>query len=105
MALFSTVDAGRHWKLEASTANRTLSPNAGGPLFAPDGFGFNFGNPAFVTRDGGKTWAKLPAGLIPVAAFNGGIGLALERGHPLPATLLETRDSGRTWHAVHHWRG
>jgi hypothetical protein len=57
-----------------------------------------------VTRNGGKTFSELPAGLTPVAAFNGGVGYALERGDPLPVTLLETRDSGRTWHIVRRWR-
>jgi photosystem II stability/assembly factor-like uncharacterized protein len=104
--LLSTIDAGRNWTLVASTADGTLPASAGGPVFAPDGFGFLFGYPtAFVTSDGGKTSTKLPAGLIPVAAFNGGVGYALERGNPLPVTLLETRDSGRTWHAVQRWRG
>lgn len=105
-ALFSTMDGGRHWKPVASTQNGTLPASAGGPLFAPDGFGLLYGYPrAFVTRNGGKTFSELPAGLTPVAAFNGGVAYALKRGHPLPVTLLDTRDSGRTWHIVRRWRG
>ncbi|HKD94707.1 MAG TPA: hypothetical protein VKB43_08385 [Gaiellaceae bacterium] len=106
-AIFSTVDAGKHWTLRASNLNGTLHAQGDFPIFALDGFGFfGGGYPNWsVSRDGGKTLARLPAGLIPVSAFNGGIGFAMEREHPLPVTLLETRDYGRTWHAVRRWNG
>jgi photosystem II stability/assembly factor-like uncharacterized protein len=105
-ALFSTIDAGKHWKLVGSATARTLPASAGGPIFAANGFGFLLGYPrVFVTRDGGETLTKLPAGIEPVAAFSDGMAYALKIGHPLPVSLLETHDYGRTWQVVRRWTG
>ena len=105
-ALYSTIDAGKHWKLVGSTATGTLPASTGGPIFAADGFGFLLGYPrVFVTRDGGRTLTKLTAGIEPVAALSGGVAYALKSGHPLPVSLLETQDYGRTWQVVRRWTG
>jgi photosystem II stability/assembly factor-like uncharacterized protein len=113
-AIFFTRNAGRSWKPEASTANGGLSTrgSAGDIELARDGFGFLSvfgwvgGQTAYVTRNGGTTWTKLPSKLGPVAALTGGVGYAISSGrNPLPVTLVVTRDHGRTWQAVHRWGG
>jgi photosystem II stability/assembly factor-like uncharacterized protein len=104
--LYSTVDAGKHWKLVGSAADGGIPASSTYAQFAPDGSGFLTGFPnSFATPDHGKTWTTLPAGLTPTAAFNGGVGFGVERGKPFPFTLLETHDSGHTWHVVRRWNG
>ena len=81
---------------------------------ADDGFGLIWESRGtlYVTRDGGYQWTGLPKIAVPERDFGhsgavlpGGIGfVVLALGGREVRRLIETNDSGRTWHTVHRWR-
>ncbi len=112
-----------HWKRIASTAFPGSGPTYGGIssygypeglAMADDGFGLIWESRGtlYVTRDGGYQWTGLPKIAVPERDFGhsgavlpGGIGfVVLALGGREVRRLIETNDSGRTWHTVHRWR-
>jgi photosystem II stability/assembly factor-like uncharacterized protein len=123
-AVFRTRDGGATWQPRAAAVEyprRSVRGGIGGYgypegiSFAVDGFGLLWESRGtlYVTRDGGAHWQAKPRAARPeidfgrgAAAFRGGLGFVLlARGGGLPARLLETRDSGRSWHTVQRWSG
>jgi photosystem II stability/assembly factor-like uncharacterized protein len=120
--VFRTHDGGRTWQEGAATTHMNHPQVRGGIAmfgypagiaFAPNGFGLMWESRGtlYVTRDGGTNWHAKGHLVLPDAdfgrgasAFADGVGFALlDRGAGLPARLIETRDFGRTWHAVRRW--
>src|SRR6266545_1626553 len=103
------------WRLRSWRQATAARPGANErvPAFAVDGFGLLWESRGtlYVTRDGGDHWHAEPSVARPeldfgrgAAAFAGGRGLLLlGRGGSLPARLLSTGDSGRSWRLIHRW--
>ncbi len=121
-AVFHTADGGRSWHTGAAAVyypRRNVHGGIAGfgypqgAAFAVDGFGLLWESRGtlYVTRDGGDHWHAEPSVARPeldfgrgAAAFAGGRGLLLlGRGGSLPARLLSTGDSGRSWRLIHRW--
>lgn len=115
--------SGGKWKRIAWTPRLGSSKGHGGLStygyvvglsMADDGFGLIWESRGtlWVTRDGGANWTDLTKIARPEIDFGhsgtvlpGGIGfVVLARGGGEVRRLIETRDSGRTWHTVHRWR-
>ncbi len=119
-AVFLTRNGGKTWQTAAANLGR---PNVrvhggigtygypNGLAFAANGFGLvtESNGTLFVTRDGGLHFHAQRGVDRPNidycagrAAFSSGVGYVLLTAG-FSARLVETRDSGRTWHVVRRW--
>lgn len=120
-ALFRTIDGGKRWQPLADVPIQGRAHGGIQSFGYPQGMAFTRGGfgllwesrgTLYVTRDGGKHWTPKWKLVVPDADFGcggavfpHGRGFVLvARGSSRPATLLETRDYGRTWHTLIRWR-
>ena len=113
--IYKTADAGAHWELQFANGNPKAFLDA--MAFWDANHGLVMGDSVdgtfdiLTTRDGGKTWARVPAEKLPPAlpnegAFAGsGTNIAVSgrsdawigTGASTRSRVLRTRDGGATW--------
>jgi photosystem II stability/assembly factor-like uncharacterized protein len=112
--IYKTVDAGATWALQVSNQDPKVFLDA--MTFWDDAHGIVVGDSVdgqfylLMTGDGGRTWSRVPAGVLPPALPNEGAFAAsgtniavfgadawVGTGAASTARVLHTRDRGRTW--------
>ena len=112
--IYKTVDAGATWTQQFATNDPKVFLDA--MTFWDDAHGIVVGDSVdgqfhlLMTGDGGRTWSRVPAGVLPPALPNEGAFAAsgtniavfgadawVGTGAASTARVLHTRDRGRTW--------
>jgi photosystem II stability/assembly factor-like uncharacterized protein len=115
-AIYASHDGGRSWRLRADCGFvhrgcAGVGLREGGYVdglsFGGSGFGYLWGDTSYVTRDGGRRWARrsLPPGgsyaTASASVLSDSVGVVLTNQ---PVTRLSrTTDAGRSWTVIHRW--